>query len=195
MKHHHYWLIGMQNIVWMRHVLKYKKHHPDTPTHMQALSGENRDEYYKAIDDEIHSLMRRETWEIVSSNSVADNNVLRVKFSFKCKRKHYRTIRKLMARYYVRGDVQQRLSPEPLNSYSSVVQWATLRLTLILQCIIGFQSNNIDFKNDLAQADIPSGEPLYKGFNSDLVQRDVVLRLKKSLYGEAKFSRLWDEKC
>ena len=43
---------------------------------MEALSGENPEEYFKAMDDEIQSLMRRDTWEIVSSKSVADHNVL-----------------------------------------------------------------------------------------------------------------------
>ena len=29
-------------------------------------SNENTDEYFKEMDDEIQSLMRRDTWEIVS---------------------------------------------------------------------------------------------------------------------------------
>ena len=53
---------------------------------MEALSGENWEEYFKAMDDEIQSLMRRETWEIVSRNSVADHNVLPRTWSLKCKR-------------------------------------------------------------------------------------------------------------
>ena len=32
------------------------------------ISNDNTDEYFKAMDDEIQSLMRRDTWEIVSSN-------------------------------------------------------------------------------------------------------------------------------
>ena len=55
---------------------------------------------------------------------------------------------------------------------------------LILQCILGLQSQNIDFKNAFAQADIPSGEPVFvelpRHFKSNGGQDDVVLRLKKS---------------
>ena len=69
---------------------------------------------------------------------------------------------------------------------------------LSLQCIIGFQSQSIYFTNSFAQADIPSGEPvsveLPRDFNSDVIQRDVVLKLNKSLYGQAKSARLWYEK-
>ena len=65
------------------YVLKYQSHGPDTPTYMKALSGENEDEYYRAMDDEIHGLMRTDTWEIVSRTSVADHNLLPVTWSFK----------------------------------------------------------------------------------------------------------------
>ena len=114
---------------------------------MEALSGENLEEYFKSMDDVIQSIMRRDTWEIVSRKSVADHNVLPGTWSFKCKRKSDWTIRKFKARYCVRGYIQKRLSPKPLNSYSPVVQWATVRLMLILQFILDLQSQIIDFTN------------------------------------------------
>ena len=161
-------------------------------------SNKNTDEYFKAKDDEIKSLMRRDTWEIVSKKSVADHNMLSGTWSLKCKRKSDYTMRKFKARYCVRRDIQKILSPKPLNSYYPVVQWATVRLILILQCIIGLQSQSIYFTNAFAQADIPSGEPVFielpRDFKSDGGQNDVVLKLKKSLYGQAKAARLWYEK-
>ena len=66
---------------------------------------------------------------------------------------------------------------------------------LILQCILGLQSQSIEFTNTFAQADIPCGEPVFvelpRYFKSDGGQYDVVLRLKKSLYGQAGAARLW----
>ena len=50
---------------------------------MEALSGENSEEYFKAMDDEIQSLMRRDTCEIVLRKSVADHNMLPGTWSFK----------------------------------------------------------------------------------------------------------------
>ena len=123
------------------------------------------------MDYEIQSLMIRDPWEIVSSNSVSDYNVLPGTFSLKCKRKPDCTIRKFKALYCVRGDDQKRLPPKPLNYYSPVVQWATVRLMLIFQCIIGLQSQIIDFINSFAQVDIPSGESVFveipRDFKSD----------------------------
>ena len=124
---------------------------------MEALSGKNLEEYFKAMDDEIQSITRRDTLKIFLRKSVADHNVLPGTWSFKRKRKPDWEIRKFKARYCVRGDIQKRLSPKPLNYYSPVVQWATVRLMLILQCILGLQSQSIDFTNAFAQSDIPSG--------------------------------------
>ena len=51
-------------------VLKSQSHYPDTPMYMEALSGKNSEEYFKAMDDEIQSLMRRDTWEIFKGSQL-----------------------------------------------------------------------------------------------------------------------------
>ena len=77
--------IGTPSMFHMResYALKTQIHDPDTLKYMEALSGENLEEYYKATDDEIQSLMRRDTWEIILRKSVADHNVLPETWSFK----------------------------------------------------------------------------------------------------------------
>ena len=69
------------------YAIKTQSHDTDNPTYMEALSGENLEEYFKAIDDEIQSLMIRDVWEIVSRKSVADYNMIPGTWSLKCKRK------------------------------------------------------------------------------------------------------------
>ena len=67
-----------------------------------------------------------------------------------------------------------------------------------LKCIICFQSQSIDFKNNVSQADIPSGDPVFieptRHFNSGGGKHDVVLRLNKCLYDKAEAARLRYEK-
>ena len=104
-------------------------------------SNENTDEYFKAMDDEIQSITRRDTREIVSRKSVADHNVLPETWYFKCKRKPDWKIRKFKAQYCVRRDIQKIFCPKHLNSYYPVVQWATVRLMLILQCFYRFSES------------------------------------------------------
>ena len=66
------------------YTLKTQSHDPDNPTYMEALSGENSEEYFKEMDDEIQSIMRRDTWEIVSSKSVDDHKRSSTERQFYC---------------------------------------------------------------------------------------------------------------
>ena len=69
---------------------------------------------------------------------------------------------------------------------------------LILQSILGLESQSNDFTNAFDKIDIPSGEPVLieitRDFKSDVGQDDVVLRLKKILYGQSEAARLCYEK-
>ena len=65
------------------YVLKSQRHDPDTTTYMDALSDEKAEEYFKAMDDEIQSIMKRYTWDIVLRKSVADHRVITGTWSFK----------------------------------------------------------------------------------------------------------------
>ena len=60
------------------------------------------------------------------------------------------------------------------------------------------QSQIIEFANTFAPEDIPSGYPVFieihRYFNIYGEQHDVVLRLNKFLYGQAKSVRLWYKK-
>ena len=65
------------------YVIKYQIHNTDTRTFMEALSGENTEEYFRVMDDEIQILMIRDTWEIFLRKSFADHNVLPGTWYFK----------------------------------------------------------------------------------------------------------------
>ena len=121
-----------------------------------------------------------------------------VTWYFNCNKKPDSTMRKFKTQYCVRGDVHKRLSPEPLKFYFPVVQWYTVRLMFILKFILGLHIQSIDLSNVFAQVDIPGGDPvfieLHRNYNSDGEQCDVVLRLNKNLYGQAKDTHLWYEK-
>ena len=55
-------------------MLSRLSHDPDTPMYMETLSGKNLKEYFKAMDDEIQSLMRRDTWEIFQGSQLLIKN-------------------------------------------------------------------------------------------------------------------------
>ena len=68
----------------------------------------------------------------------------------------------------------------------------------IFQFIIGLQSQSIDFIDFFDREDISSEEPVFielpRYFNINGGQCDVVIRLKKILYGQAESTRLYYEK-
>ena len=130
-----------------------------------------------------------------SSKSVACHNVLPETWSSQCKSKPDWNISKFKAWYCVIADVQKTLYSEPLNLYYPVVQLDIVRLMLILQCIIGVQSQSIYFNNSFTQVKIPNGYlvfiELLSYFKSDGGQCDAVLRLNKIIYGQDKSAHLW----
>ena len=68
---------------------------------------------------------------------------------------------------------------------------------MIFKCILGLQSQSIDFTNEFSQEDIPSGDPVLIELPRDSKsyggQCDAVIRLKKSLYSQLKAAQLWYE--
>ena len=60
------------------------------------------------------------------------------------------------------------------------------------------QSQSIDFTNAFYQSDIPSEEPVFielpRDFKSYGKQHEVVLKLKKRLYGKSEGARIWYKK-
>ena len=175
-----------------------KKHYdPDTPNYWQAMSGENAEEYQKAMKEEIDSLVKRKTWSIVERSKIGKKQVWPLTWAYKCKRRPDGSIRKYKARCCVRGDIQKKKSDEKLNTYAPVASWTTIRLMLILTCILQLETLSVDFSNAFAQADIPNDSEVYievpKDFES-VEEKDIVLRLHKALYGQAEAPRLWYEK-
>ena len=82
------------------------------------------------------------------------------------------------------------MSPKPISLYSTVAQWAKVKLMLFLQCSLCLQSQIIDSRNYFSRANIPSGEPVFieisRYFNSSGGKCDVVIRLNKILSGQSK---------
>ena len=67
---------------------------------------------------------------------VADKYMLLGTGNLKCKTVPDYFIRQTKAQYFVIGDVQKKLSPEPLDKYSLVVKWTMVKLMLIMPCIL-----------------------------------------------------------
>ena len=178
-----------------------KKEDPDTPSYVEALSGDHAEQYWIAMRDEIDALVKRKTWEVVlRSKCEPDAVIVPGTWAFRCKRRPDGTFRKFKARWCVRGDLERRINGqrgEQLDTYSPVVQWSSVRLMLVLTVTMGMVTRAVDFSNAFAQADMPEGLNVYLEMPENFEScdgTDSVLRLKKSLYGQLIAPRLWYEK-
>mgnify|MGYP003551355284 FL=1 len=96
------------------------------------MNGPDADGYYRAMSDEMEQMELKDPWEVVPLASVPEGaNILDSTWAFKRKRYPDGRVRKLKARFCVRGDQQIR-GVDFFDTYAPVVGWSTVRLLLIL---------------------------------------------------------------
>eukprot|EP00957_Ditylum_brightwellii_P113280 8637636-Ditylum_brightwellii.AAC.1 len=94
------------------------------------------------------------------------------------------------ARFFVRGDLQKK-AVNDIDTYYPVVQWATVCLLLLISIMLLLKTCSTDFSNAFAQADMKGG-PVYISPPPMMggSPRDKVLKLSKSLHGQAEGPRM-----
>jgi len=157
----------------------------DNPNWNQAMNGPFAEEYWEAAKCEVETLEKIDTWEVVERQE--DMNVLPSTWAFKCKRFPDGTVKKFKARFCARGD-RQKEGVDYFDTYSPVVQWTTIRLMLILECLMELKSKQGDVACAFLHAHLEPGEKVYlempRGFKQyDKRGRPKVLSLKRCQYG------------
>ena len=177
-----------------------KPNDPDNPSYHEALTGENRHDYEKAMRKEIQQLILQNTWKMVHRSKVPKTKdgkrrtVLKGTWAFKLKRLPDGSPLKFKARYCVRGDLQKE-GVDYFETYAPVVQWSTVRLLLTMILSNDWTTKQVDYTNAFAQADLE--EQVYieppKGLRFK-DKMDKVLHLVKSLYGLKQAPKTFFEK-
>lgn len=177
--------------------LKAKKtSDPDLPSIREALTGNHSPEFFKAMDSEIASLESMGTWEITErSNLTPGTKVIPGTWAFRIKRFPDGRLNKFKSRFCVRGDMMLK-GEHYEDSYSPVVGWPTVRSCLIMAASLNLQTRQVDFVNAFCQAaqkdplfiELP---PHYKVKGRE--HEDLVLSLKKSLYGNVTAPKMFYE--
>jgi hypothetical protein len=155
---------------------------PDTLCYHEAVLDKDWEGFKEAMLNEIRSLESFDTWEIIP-RCEATNRVLPSTWTFRRKRSPDGNVRKLKARFCVRGD-KQIAGVDYFESYAPVVSWSTVRLMLTLSLAFNLQTRQVDYVNAFAQGDLQEKVfvELPQGFQAP-ANGDYVLRLRKSLYG------------
>ena len=168
---------------------------PDLPSVQESLTGPHAEEFWKAMDKEIASLEKMGTWEIIDRSSLPKGaTVVPGTWAQRIKRYPDGRLNKFKSRWCVRGDLERHSFTG--NAYSPLVGWPTVRASLLLAASHGWTSRQVDFSNAFCQSpqkrDVFVELPQYyrpEGCDN----RDVVLRLKKSLYGQLDSPKLFYE--
>ena len=185
---------GIENVIDPRvYAAKTQGADPDSPTFHQAMNGEFAEEYIKAMQLEIATLIQQKTWTMVKR--VPELNVLKGTWVFKLKRLPDGTPSRFKARFCARGDMQQE-GVDFFDTYAPVVvQWSTIRMLLSTVLTEGWATRQVDYTNAFAQADLK--EEVYLEFPRMFGPKsgaNLVLKLVKSLYGLRQAPRTFFEK-
>jgi hypothetical protein len=120
---------------------KSKSNSEDNPDWLKAMNGPFAEEYWEAACIEIETLEKIDAWDVVERTP--EMNVLPSTWAFKCKRYPDGLIKKFKARFCARGD-RQIEGVDFFETYAPVVQWTTVRLMLILECLLDLTSKQGD---------------------------------------------------
>jgi hypothetical protein len=150
----------------------------DTPNWTEAMNGPNKQGFSDAMDVEINTLENKDAWDVIQREDWM--NVLPSTWAFKVKRLPDGTVRKLKARFCVRGDRQVQ-DVDYFETYCPVVSWTTVRLMLILSSILGLATTQCDYTAAFIHA--PIQEDVYVQMRRNYQQPGKVLKFKRCLYG------------
>lgn len=133
------------------------------------------------MDDEISSLKKNQTWELVDLPK--DKDVIRLKWIYKIKYKSDGSIQKFKARIVGKGYMQQE-GNDFFETYAPVAWFDTIRTILALSARCKWKGFRFDVKsaflNGFLDEEVYVQQPL--GYEVVGAERKVY-RLRKALYG------------
>ena len=169
---------------------------PDLPNYRQAMEGPHVAEFKEAMRKEIESLISWGTWQAVIRKTLPDGaEIVPLTWVYRIKRLPNGEFCKFKARLCVRGDLMN----DDVETYAPTVKFSTIRTVLAFALRMKLITKQIDFSNAFVQAELGEREKLYVTLPPGVHHptrdnKEVVLQLKKSLYGQKDAPRLWYKK-
>lgn len=163
---------------------------PEPQNRREALAQPDASQWRNAMKDEYDSLIKNDTWDVVTKPQ--DRKVLTGRWVFKRKLGPDGSVAKHKARFVVRG-FTQIYGLDFDETYASVVKAPSYRLLFALAARYGWKCHQMDVKTAFLNGDLEHEIYVYspEGFPE---QKGQVLKLKKSLYGLKQSPRQWYNK-
>ena len=160
--------------------LSAKANSEDAPNFYQAMNGPDAEGWLEAMDKEIQQLLEKDPWDVVPIEQARGKNILDCTWALVRKRFPDGRVRKLKARWCVRGD-QQIEGVDFFDTYAPVVAWSTVRLLLILTVTLSLKTKQVDFTLGFIHALLD--DEVYVQMPKLYEKPGHVLKLKRSIYG------------
>jgi Reverse transcriptase (RNA-dependent DNA polymerase) len=158
------------------------------------------------MGSEVEELEGHDTWTIVNRTDIKPvindkgekiiPTVIPTTWAFKIKRWPDGTMRKIKARFCVRGDLQTE-GVNVFETYAPVSSWNSIRMLSVMALQNGWVTKQIDFSNAFVQApldkDVYVVLPAMFMDTSGIDAKNLCLKLNKSLYGMREAPKLWND--
>ena len=160
----------------------------DWPEYKNAVIGPDRHLWLEAMNEELRSLSKNETWTLVEKPKSA--KVLTNRWVLQVKRKANGDIDKYKARPVVRG-FTQRAGVDFEETFSPVIRFESIRTVLAVAVELKLELRQFDIKTAFLyghlEEDLYMNQP--EGF-TDGTER--VCKLHRAIYGLRQASRCWN---
>ena len=163
-------------------------------SYKQALASKHAEYWREAIAKELGGLLKLGTWEMMPYSDLPKGaNVMRCHFVFTVKRLSDGSIEKFKARLVADGNTQ-KAGVDFDRIFSTVVKSQTIRAVLIYACLHKLNLSSIDVRQAYCRGD--ADRDLFMSPPPGVTSRDsrgrqLVCRLKRSLYGLKQAGRIW----
>ncbi|KAL0382894.1 UNVERIFIED_CONTAM: Retrovirus-related Pol polyprotein from transposon TNT 1-94 [Sesamum calycinum] len=155
----------------------------------QAMECSNSQKWIDAMNEEIKSMKDNDVWELVQSPE--DTKPIGCKWIFKTKRDSKGNVERYKARLIAKGYTQKE-GIDYKETFSPVSSKDSLRIIMALVAHFDLELHQMDVKTASLNGDID--EMIYMMQSENFVSGDpknMVCRLKKSIYGLKQASRQW----
>lgn len=159
-------------------------------TFSEAMASPEAERWKEAMDAEYQSLVDNDTWELVPLPP--GRKAITSKWLFKVKQNSDGEIDRFKARLVARGFTQQE-GIDYQETFSPVVKFQTIRAILAVAAAKDLELQQMDFStaflNGVLEEELFMAQP--KGYERG--GKNLVCRLKKSIYGLKQASRAWNQ--
>lgn len=159
----------------------------------EALLSPNRENWKKAMQEELDTIVKRDVWDIVPRNDVKKMKIITCRWVFALKTNQDGSIKRFKARLVAHGH-KQKYGVDYDLTFSPVTDFEIIKMFFTLLVILnGWQNRHLDVKCAYLYGSLT--EDIFMEFPEGYGDNDknFVLKLKKALYGLKQSGRSWYE--